>query len=133
MSGVDVSAAGTLPQLAQPVALDPAVVTALTGDDADAGRQLLADFLAATADDLAALDAARGAGDAPAIARQAHRIKGAAQLVGATELASCAEALDAAARAGDWDALLPLAEDLATAAQRLRLLVASGLHGTIGG
>ena len=133
MPGVEAAASGTLPQLVQPVALDAAVVAALTGGDADAGRQLLDDFLGATADDLAALDAARGAGDAPAIARQAHRIKGAARLVGATQLASCAEALEAAARVGDWDALLPLAEDLATAAQRLRLLVASGLHGTIGG
>ena len=81
-----------------------------------------------TVDDLAALEAARGAGDAPAIARQAHRIKGAARLVGAVELAACADTLEGAAREDDWDALLPLAEDLATAMQRLRLAMDAGAH-----
>ena len=117
-----------LPQLGQPPALDPGVLAALTGGDVAAGRQVLADFMDTTVDDLAALEAARGAGDAPAIARQAHRIKGAARLVGAVELAACADTLEGAAREDDWDALLPLAEDLATAMQRLRLAMDAGAH-----
>ena len=127
-SGADVAA---LPQLGQPPAFDPAVLAALTGGDEAAGRQVLDDFMATTADDLAALDAARGAGDAAAIARQAHRIKGAARLVGAVELAGCADVLEGAAREADWDALLPLAADLATAVQRLRLVVAAGARDTM--
>ncbi|HEU4812869.1 MAG TPA: ATP-binding protein [Xanthomonadaceae bacterium] len=112
-----------LPQLGQPAALDPAVLASLTGRDDATSRQLLEDFMDTTADDLAALDAARGAGDAPAIASQAHRIKGAARLVGALELAACADLLEAAAGDDDWDALLPLAADLPTAVQRLRLVI----------
>ncbi|HET8817945.1 MAG TPA: response regulator, partial [Xanthomonadaceae bacterium] len=115
-----------LPQLGQPPALDPTVLASLTGGDAAVGQQLLEDFMATTVDDLAALEAARGAGDAPAIAHQAHRIKGAARLVGAVELAACADVLEAAARDDDWDALLPLAADLATAAERLRLQAGIG-------
>ena len=127
----DGPAAIALPQLGHPPAFDPAVLAALTGGDDAAGRQVLDDFLATTADDLAALEAARGAGEAPALATQALRIKGSARLVGAVELAACADMLETAARGGDWDALLPLAEDLQTAAQRLRLLAGSGWHVTM--
>ena len=112
-----------LPQAGQPTALDPAVLALLSGGDESLSRQLLEDFMDTTADDLASLDAARGAGDAPAIASQAHRIKGAARLVGAVELAACADALETAAGDDDWDALLPLAADVATAVQRLRLVI----------
>jgi CheY-like chemotaxis protein/HPt (histidine-containing phosphotransfer) domain-containing protein len=106
--------------------LDPVVLAELTGGDEASGRLLLADFLDATAEDVALLDAARTTGDAPGIARQAHRIKGAARLVGAVELAACAEVLESAARRADHEAILPLAADLATAVQRLRLFVDAG-------
>ena len=112
-----------LPQLGQSPLLDPTVLAALSGGDPAAGRQVLADFVATTDEDLAGLHAARDAGDAVATARQAHRIKGAARLVGAVELAACADALESAARAADWDAVLPLVADLSTAAERLRLSI----------
>src|SRR5690606_19322831 len=95
--GAEAPAPRPLPQLGHPPALDPSVLNALTGGDGASSRRLLGDFLDATAEDLAALQAALGAGDAPAVARQAHRIKGAARLVGAVELAAAAEAVEQAA------------------------------------
>jgi CheY-like chemotaxis protein/HPt (histidine-containing phosphotransfer) domain-containing protein len=113
------------PQLDHPPPLDPAIVDGLTrGDSADA-RVLLGDFLSSTRDDLAVAHAARDAGDLDALARQAHKVKGASRIIGALELAQCAEALEIAARASDWRAAAPLAADLATAAERLRLHVAA--------
>ena len=113
------------PQLDHPPPLDPAVVDGLTGGDAAEARALLGDFLASADEDLAAAAAARAAGDHAALARQAHKVKGASRIVGALELAQCAEALEAAARAADGQAAAPLAADLATAAERLRRHVAA--------
>ena len=52
------------------------------------------------------------------------RRRDAAGTVGALELAEAGERLETAARAGDWIALLPLATDVATAGERLRLYMA---------
>jgi len=119
-----VAAAAGLPQLVQPPALDDSVLADLTGGDAAETRALLVDFLASTGDDLAQLEADRGAGDLQAMTRQAHKIKGAARLVGALELADAATLLETAGRSGDWASVLPLAVDVATAVARLRLHVA---------
>src|SRR5690606_21604067 len=88
---------GPLPQLAHPPPLDPAVLEGLTDDDAGEIRALLDDFLDSTRQDMARLEAARAAGDLPGVAREAHRLKGAARLVGALELDQCADQLEAAA------------------------------------
>jgi HPt (histidine-containing phosphotransfer) domain-containing protein len=112
------------PQLDHPPPLDPAVVETLTGGDGAAARVVLSDFLASTTQDLASAEAARNAGALDALAREAHKVKGASRMVGALELAQCAEDLEHAARAGDWRAAAPLAADLATAAERLRRHVA---------
>jgi CheY-like chemotaxis protein len=118
-----------LPQLAHPPALDPAVLAGLTGGDPADTRALLLDFLGSTGEDLAQLDALRGSGDLHGMTRQAHKLKGAARLVGALELAAAAEVLEAAGRAGDWASVLPLAVDVATAVERLRLDVAERYPG----
>ncbi|HQW60581.1 MAG TPA: ATP-binding protein, partial [Thermomonas sp.] len=110
-----------LPQLAHPPALDPAVLADLTAGDAADTRALLDDFLGSTDEDLAQLEALRSGGDLHGMTRQAHKIKGAARLVGALELAAAAEVLESAGRAGDWASVLPLAVDVATAVARLRL------------
>jgi signal transduction histidine kinase/CheY-like chemotaxis protein/HPt (histidine-containing phosphotransfer) domain-containing protein len=112
-----------LPQLAHPPALDPATLDALTGGSDAVARELLDDFLASTVHDLAELDHAREAGDLPALTRQAHKIKGAARMVGAVELAETAGQLEASGRGEEWPAILPLAADLSTAAERLRRYV----------
>jgi len=118
------SPAESLPQLHRPPPFDENVLAALTGgNDADL-RALLDDYLASTREDLAGLEAARAAGDLPAITRQAHKLKGAARTVGAEELAASAERLEAAGRDEDWSAVPPLVADVATAGERLQLYVA---------
>jgi signal transduction histidine kinase/CheY-like chemotaxis protein/HPt (histidine-containing phosphotransfer) domain-containing protein len=85
--------AGVPPELPE---LDGTTLETLTGGDPADARALMVDFLASTAEDLAALDAARAAADDIAWIRQAHKIKGAARLVGAPGLAAAAAALEAA-------------------------------------
>jgi signal transduction histidine kinase/CheY-like chemotaxis protein/HPt (histidine-containing phosphotransfer) domain-containing protein len=119
----DAAIPAALPQLEQPPPLDVVALEALIGADPVLARTVLDDFLGSTVQDLDALNGARIAGDLVALTRQAHKIKGASRLVGALELAETAGQLEAAARAGEWPAVLPLAADLATAAERLRLYV----------
>ena len=110
-----------LPQLRDPSPLDAAVLDELTGGDPGEAHALLADFLASTAEDLALLERRREGGDLHGLTRQAHKVKGAARLVGAMELAEAAAQLEAAGRGGDWAQVLPRAVDVHTAAERLRL------------
>ncbi|RZA16895.1 MAG: sensor histidine kinase, partial [Lysobacteraceae bacterium] len=113
--------AASLPQLDQPPALETSVLEELTGGDPAEARALLQDFLASTTEDLALLERYRDAGDLHELTRQAHKVKGAARLVGALDLAGAAAALEVAGRASDWPRVLPLAVDVHTAAERLRL------------
>lgn len=122
--GARADATAALPQLDRARALDAEVLGALTGGSAAEAIGLLEEFLAATAQDLSALHAARDGGDAIALTRQAHKIKGAARMVGATELAQAAGELEAAGRQDDWPAILPLAAALDSAVQHLRLVAA---------
>ena len=115
--------AGVLPQVTDPEPLDPAVLASLTGGDPVETRAVLDDFVASTHADLAALERARAAGALADVTREAHKIKGAARMVGAMELGDAAERLEAAARGQDWAAVTPLATDVATAAHRLALFV----------
>ena len=62
-------------------------------------RELLADFVHSTHQDLRALRSAIAGRDADAVAHEAHRIKGASRLVGALAMATLAERIEAAARA----------------------------------
>jgi CheY-like chemotaxis protein/HPt (histidine-containing phosphotransfer) domain-containing protein len=68
---------------------------------ADLNRGLIEDFLHATHEDLSALRLALDGNDTASEAHEAHRIKGAAGLVGATALAGIAGRIEAASRAGD--------------------------------
>lgn len=100
--------------------LDHSVLRDLTGgNDADM-HLLLSDFLDSTLGDIALLDQLREAGNLPEMTRQAHKIKGAARLVGANQLAEAAAALEAAGRSSDWAGVMPLATDLHNACECLR-------------
>jgi CheY-like chemotaxis protein len=123
-ASADPAALAVLPQLDPVQALDTEVLTALTGGSPAEARAVLEDFLAATAQDLVALHAAREGGDAVALTRQAHKIKGAACMVGAAELGQVAEALETAGRHDEWLTIPPLAAYLDAALQRLRLVAA---------
>ena len=113
-----------LPQTqSEPVPLDASVLEELTGGDPKEMRALLDDYLAATAIDLQGMQQARETGDDVQLARQAHKIKGAARLVGAHELAQAAADLEMAAKVADWPSVLPLCADVQTCAERLRLHV----------
>jgi signal transduction histidine kinase/CheY-like chemotaxis protein/HPt (histidine-containing phosphotransfer) domain-containing protein len=68
-------------------------------------RDLLEDFLQSTRQDLNELDAALARGDSEAIAHEAHRIKGASRLIGASTLAAVAERIETAARARVFTAI----------------------------
>jgi PAS domain S-box-containing protein len=122
-AGAALAATG-FPQLEEaPPLLDFEVLHELTGGDESDTGAVLRDFLDATVQDLAQLAHSREGGDVAAITRQAHKIKGAARLVGAIELAGAAADLEALAPDGDWAAILPLAAQVETAAERLKLFV----------
>lgn len=104
----------------QAPALDGHTLQALTGGDPAEARALLDDFLDSTRVDLAELDRALADRDDAGLARQAHKIKGAARLVGATALAEIAAALEAAMRGDDHPDPAPLAEAVRDAAARLQ-------------
>jgi two-component system, NarL family, sensor histidine kinase EvgS len=121
--GAGAPAGGTppLPQLEQPPPIDAAVLAEVAGNDPRAERELLADYLDATRRDVETLRRALDAGDGPALSREAHKIKGAALLIGTHELAHAAQALEAAARAQQLAQVQALSPDLFTAYERLRL------------
>ncbi|MEO8001448.1 MAG: ATP-binding protein, partial [Arenimonas sp.] len=113
-----------LPQIGlPPVPLDRNVLDELTRGDLKENRALLDDFLNATDQDTAAMQRAREQGDLIQLGREAHKIKGAAKLVGAVELAHAATELELAAKSEDWSQLLPLCADVHTCVERLRQFV----------
>lgn len=115
------SAADLLSAPAAPI--DTAALKEITGDDATLARNILNDFLISARDDLAAFDAALAAGDLPEATRQAHRMKGAAALVGARDVRAAAAAAEEAGRAAAGDALHAHARTLASALETLALWV----------
>ena len=99
-------------------ALDPVVLDQLTGGDPALARALIEDFCETTGGDLDALRTSLAALDADAVRRQAHRVKGAASIIGAMAIARAAADIEAGAGAGtdvQWDALARLSEELGNA------------------
>jgi two-component system sensor histidine kinase EvgS len=103
-----------------PNVLDVTVLDCLTGGDIAQRCMVLDDFLATTANDLQAAASAHQAKDWSRLVREAHRIKGAALLVGASELATAAAAIEQAARGLDLSRIPLLFTDIEAAAARLR-------------
>jgi HPt (histidine-containing phosphotransfer) domain-containing protein len=89
-----------------------AATTAAAPEPAGLDQGLLADFLRTTHEDIAALREALANGDTGAITREAHRIKGASGLVGATALAAVATRIEAAGRAEQIEPLADLLREL---------------------
>jgi HPt (histidine-containing phosphotransfer) domain-containing protein len=86
----------------------------LTGGDPELAAILIGDFLESSVADAAALSTALDRLDAEDVRRQAHRIKGAARIVGAGDVARVAESLEAEAGKPEcaWTTLDALAGEL---------------------
>ncbi|MGH8482754.1 MAG: ATP-binding protein, partial [Nevskiaceae bacterium] len=84
---------------------DRSVLSVISGGDAAMEREILGDFRRINDADATGLRQGVENDDLDAVARAAHRIKGASRMVGAAGLATACERLEQAARAGDWDAL----------------------------
>lgn len=98
------------------VAIDRSVLAGWFGDDAPGIQALLLKFRESAAEAERIIDGAFRSGDLPALAAAAHRLKGAAQAVGAHSVGQVAAALEQAGKAGDRmrcrDSLGPLAVEL---------------------
>jgi GAF domain-containing protein/ActR/RegA family two-component response regulator/HPt (histidine-containing phosphotransfer) domain-containing protein len=84
-------------------AIDRSVLTAWLGDDRAGIESLLNKFRDTAIDSEQAIDAAWRAADLPGLAAAAHRLRGAAQAIGATPLGAAAGHLEQAGKAGDRD------------------------------
>jgi len=82
--------------------LDRVALRELTDGDADMEARILKRFVDTHRVDAEALLQSLSDRDGLALAHLAHRIKGAARLIGARELGSACEALEAAGRNNDW-------------------------------
>ena len=81
--------------------MDPRALALVTGGDRALAREAFARFFEANEEDVAALDQGVAAGDAAAILRAAHRIKGASRTLGAMPLGEVSAAIEQCARDAD--------------------------------
>jgi signal transduction histidine kinase/CheY-like chemotaxis protein len=102
-------------------AIDGSVLQELTGGDDDLAAAVLRDFVESSTSDLTALHAAVAAGNTDDVRRQAHRIKGAGNTVGAHAVARLAAGLETAASStvDDWGAVRAIAAELQAAVARV--------------
>ncbi len=95
--------AAAAPSGGSSAAIDRNVLAAWLGDDPDGIRELLKKFRDSAVASEQAIDAAWRTADLAGLAAAAHRLKGAAQAVGAVRLGAAADGLEEAGKAGDRD------------------------------
>ena len=103
--------------------IEHAVLKEIAGDDRVLARNLLRDFLLSSRRDLQALRDALKAGNLADAAREAHRVKGAAALVGARDVRTAADAVENSARAGDLEPVRGAERQLASSLDTLALWI----------
>jgi signal transduction histidine kinase/CheY-like chemotaxis protein len=103
--------------------IDLQTLREIAGDDQTLANNLLHDFLVAARKDMAALQAALASGNVAEAIREAHRIKGAAALVGAHDVHLAAANAEDTGRGGDLGAMRESAGPLAAALDILALWV----------
>lgn len=91
------------------------------GGDPEFMAELIDEFLTDAPTQLEALREASRSGDAEAARRAAHTLKGNGRTFGAAELASLCQYAEAAAAAGDLDAVLARVDEVGEAWDRVRL------------
>ena len=123
---LDWPAADALPAAPAPAraaegVLDVAALSELTGGDMRLAGELLEDFVQESRADLAQLRSVYERGVADDVRRQAHRIAGAARMIGAREVRDVAGRIEREAAAGDpqWELLGALLDPLADALARV--------------
>ena len=82
--------------------IDPEVLSAIVGDDREAIRDVVRDFLPAARTGIAEIRAAVGSAVAERVKIASHRLKGSSRLVGAERLADLCARLEVAGQVGDW-------------------------------
>jgi CheY-like chemotaxis protein/HPt (histidine-containing phosphotransfer) domain-containing protein len=111
-------------------ALDPGVLEPYVRGDRQLREDILGQFLQEHASDLDALDRAHEAGEADLVARAAHRIKGAARMIGAAPLAAVSEHLENLARGGQLGAVPELRQTLQRETDRLAGIIRPSTQGS---
>jgi signal transduction histidine kinase/CheY-like chemotaxis protein/HPt (histidine-containing phosphotransfer) domain-containing protein len=103
--------------------IDQEVLKEIAGDDRVLARNLLRDFLLSAHRDLHAMREALHAENPGDAAREAHRMKGAAALVGARDVRAAAGAVESAGRAGDLESARIAERELASSLDTLALWI----------
>jgi signal transduction histidine kinase/CheY-like chemotaxis protein/HPt (histidine-containing phosphotransfer) domain-containing protein len=111
--------------------LDLSIVQEFCGDDTEIINDNLRAFVQSLDEDLAALADAIATDDGELAKITAHRIKGAARMVGATRLADCCDAIERAAGSRDWSEVVAKMPDLGIEASIVRQEIAR-LTGAVG-
>jgi signal transduction histidine kinase/FixJ family two-component response regulator/prephenate dehydratase len=108
--------AAAAPSTSAGAAIDRSILIAWLGDDRDGIEDLLRKFRDSAVESKESINAAWRAADLAGLAAAAHRLKGAAQAVGAGRLGAATDGLEQAGKAGDRDGcrdrLGPLAAEL---------------------
>lgn len=95
----------------------------MVGNDADAFHEVLSVFRDGLPESMRQIYEFSGQGDARALAREAHSMKGFATTLSAASAADLAVRLEDAAKAGNWELVSDLVEDLTSEVDAiLRLL-----------
>ena len=106
-------------------AIDRGVLANISGGDRAAETDILSGFLDATAEDMRDMQGAIARGDFTGSKRAAHRVKGAAAMVGAADLARRCAAAESASEAEDLGAVKSAAALMADEIERVTRYVAS--------